>query len=243
MCLAALSWGVRVLPLLEPEPHLNPAVNITTVKLQKKPRMMKGTVRFLKGNWKSKNFYCQGLQCYSRRGIIFLKKKQESWKKYFFGRWSQSEGNTLRTRLFPEKYCSEVKEFKKKKSLFSQRTRKVLIWSALNHSPTKWKIDYSSSTDTRITWQIIIQAKVAAYAIQCFAKCMVWTPIYTVQPGTAVQRERALTSSGHKALELVKIIEFEIENTSCGQSSQSLCLATLQVTVSIVLDLTVGWNY
>jgi len=33
------------------------------------------------------------------------------------------------------------------------------------------------------------------------------------------QCERALTSSGHKNPELVKIVEFKIENTSCGQLS------------------------
>lgn len=72
---------------------------------------------------------------------------------------------------------------------------------------------------------------------------MVRKPVYAVQPGMGVQRERALTSSGHRSLELVKIVEFKTETTSCGQLSQSLCLATLQATVSIVLDLTVGWNY
>lgn len=33
-----------------------------------------------------------------------------------------------------------------------------------------------------------------------------------------MQRERALTSSGHESLELVKIVEFKIENTSCRQT-------------------------
>ena len=146
--------SVSVAPLGTWTSSLNHALNTTTVKSQKKLRMTKATVRFLKGNWKCKHLYCQRLQCYSRRGILFLKKKYESWKKYFFGRWLQSEGNILGTRLFPEKWHSRVKE-SFSKSQFSQRTRKILIWSALNNSPKKGKIDYSSSTDTRITWKLI----------------------------------------------------------------------------------------